>query len=176
MSERSRELMQTFGKLLQNRAFIMSVGHQPGMGGHGGPGGRGGQMRLLHLLYQAKNGLTNADIAEMLDIRPSSVSAGISKLADAGLVERVPSENDKRAVIVKLTDQGRQMFDQYDERVDDWSEKLFGSLSDEEQTQLRELLTKVTHHVGDLKLDEFMPNHHNWPHQGMGPMGRRPRW
>jgi len=176
MSEQSRELMKSFGKLLQNRAFLMSVGHQPGMGGHGGPGGRRGQMRLLHLLAQAKNGLTNADIAEMLDIRPSSVSAGISKLADAGLVERVPSENDKRTVIVKLTAQGRQLFDQYDERADDWSAKLFGGLSDDEQAQLNELLTKLAHQVSDLDMDEFMPNHHGWPHGGVNGMGRRPRW
>ncbi|WP_125580172.1 MarR family winged helix-turn-helix transcriptional regulator [Levilactobacillus cerevisiae] len=178
MSEKSRELMKTFGKLMQNRAFLMSVGHQPGMGGHGGTGGARGQMRLLHLLHQAKNGLTNADIAEMLDIRPSSVSATISKLEDAGLAERVPSETDKRAVIVKLTAQGQQMFDQYDERVDDWSEKLFGGLTEGEQEQLGDLLTKVTHHVGDLNMNDFMPTRHDWPHRGMGNMGHmdRPHW
>lgn len=188
MTAKSRDLMKAFGKLMQNRAFMMSVVHQPGMGGHGGPGGGRGQMRLLHLLHQAKNGLTNADIAELLDIRPSSVSVAISKLEDAGLAERVPSETDKRAVIVKLTAQGRAMFDQYDQRVDKWSDQLFGDLTDDEQTQLQELLTKVTHHVVDLNMNDFMPSHHEWPnfgHEGhghnrgmndFGPMGGRPRW
>lgn len=172
MTEKSRDLMKAFGKLFQNRAFLMTVGHQPGMGGHGGPNGGRGQMRLLQLLYQSSAGLTNADIAEILDIRPSSVSATISKLADMGLVERIPSESDKRAIIVKLSDQGRQMFDQYDERVDDWSNQVFGGLTDDEQQQLEALLTKLSHHVDDLNWHELMPKGHGWPHHGMGGMGR----
>ncbi|AYM02354.1 MarR family winged helix-turn-helix transcriptional regulator [Levilactobacillus yiduensis] len=176
MTEKSRDLMKIFGKLLQNRALMMTVGHQPGLGGHGGPGGRG-QMGLLQVLSQSTNGLTNAEIAEILDIRPSSVSALITKLVDAELVERVPSETDKRAVIVKLSAQGREMFDQYDERMDDWSTKLFAGLTDAEQTQLADLLTKFNHHVDDLDWHEMMGHGH--PHFGMrgrGPMGGWPRF
>lgn len=176
MTEKSRDLMKIFGKLLQNRALMMTVGHQPGLGGHGGPGGRG-QMGLLQVLSQSTNGLTNAEIAEILDIRPSSVSALITKLVDAGLVERVPSETDKRAVIVKLSAQGREMFEQYDERMDDWSTKLFAGLTDAEQTQLADLLTKLNHHVDDLDWHEMMGHGH--PHFGMrgrGPMGGWPRF
>ena len=58
MSEKSRELMQTFG-VSQNR-FISPWGIMRWVAGD--LGGRGGQC-ALHLLYQAKNGLTNADIS-----------------------------------------------------------------------------------------------------------------
>lgn len=175
MTEKSRDLMKIFGKLLQNRALLMTVGHQPGMGGHGG--GRG-QMGLLQVLSQSTNGLTNAEIAEILDIRPSSVSALITKLVDTGLVERVPSETDKRAVIVKLSTQGREMFDQYDQRMDDWSTKLFAGLTAAEQTQLAELLTKLSHHVDDLDWHEMMGGHDhpNFGRGGHGPMGGWPRF
>ena len=43
MTESSRDLLKSFGKLLQNRAFLMAVSHQPGMGEHGGPGGGRGK-------------------------------------------------------------------------------------------------------------------------------------
>ncbi|WP_143461352.1 MarR family winged helix-turn-helix transcriptional regulator [Levilactobacillus enshiensis] len=171
MSDESRDLLQSFGKLLQNREFLMVIGHQAGMGGHGGPNGNGGrgQMRLLQLLHHARNGMTNADIAEILDIRPSSVSATISRLEDMGLVERVPSEADKRAVIVKLSDQGQKMFAQYDQRVDGLSEKLFGGLDENEQADLQRLLTKLSHQVSDLDWGDLNHRGNDWPHHGFGP-------
>ncbi|AKP64062.1 transcriptional regulator [Levilactobacillus koreensis JCM 16448] len=169
MSDESRDLLQSFGKLFQNREFLMVVGHQPGMGGHGGPNGGRGQMRLLQLLHHAKNGMTNADIAEILDIRPSSVSATISRLEDMGLAERVPSKADKRAVIVKLSDRGQEMFDQYDQRVDGLSEKIFGGLDADEQAALERLLTKLNHQVGDLDWADLNRHGNDWPHHGFGP-------
>ncbi len=167
MTEKSRDLLKSFGKLLHNRGFLMVVGHQAGMGGHGGPNGGRGQMQLAQLLYQTPDGLTNAEIAEILDIRPSSVSATITRLVDAELAERIPSATDKRVVIVRLTDRGREFFDQRDSHVDEMADKLFGGLTPEEQAQLEDLLTKLSHQVDDLQWDDFRRPGHGWPHRGM---------
>ncbi|WP_367296151.1 MarR family winged helix-turn-helix transcriptional regulator [Levilactobacillus yonginensis] len=171
MTDGSRDLLESFGKLLQNRAFLMAVGHQAGMGGHGGPNGRRGQGRLLKVLAKTPDGLTNAEIAEVLDIRPSSVSATINRLEEAGFVERVPSPTDKRAIIVRLSQRGHELFDQYHERKDDVADQLFGRLTADEQVQLEQLLTKLSHQISDLDWDDFMQRGHGWPH-GMG----RPRF
>lgn len=172
MTDESRDLLQSFGKLMTNRMFLMAVGPHPGMGGPGGRGGHRGQGRLLKILAQSPDGLTNAEISEILDIRPSSVSATISRLVDAGFVERVPSATDKRAVIVRLSDRGRDLFAQYDERSHEVADQLFGGLTAAEQTQLEELLTKLNHQIADLDWDDFMQRGHGWPHHGMG----RPRF
>lgn len=181
MTDSSRDLLKSFGKLLQNRAFLMAVGRQVGMGGHGegGPGnGRRGQGRLLKVLAQSPNGLTNAEIAEILDIRPSSVSATISRLVDAGFVERMPSPTDKRSVIVRLSAKGRELFAQYDERVESTADDLFGGLTPDEQQQLDQLLTKLTHQLRDLDWGDYMGHMQGWPHHGMGDrgMGRHPHF
>jgi len=181
MTDSSRDLLKSFGKLLQNRAFLMAVGRQAGMGGHGDGGPRGGnrgQGKLMKVLAQTPNGLTNAEIAEILDIRPSSVSATISRLVDAGFVERIPSTTDKRAVIVRLSDKGRELFAQYDERIDTTADELFGGLTPDEQAQLNHLLTKLSHQIGDLDWGDFMGHMHGWPHHGMGgrDMGQRPHF
>ncbi|NLR09379.1 MULTISPECIES: MarR family winged helix-turn-helix transcriptional regulator [Lactobacillaceae] len=178
MTDSSRDLLKSFGKLLQNRAFLMAVGQQAGMGGHGdgGPGGRRGQGKLLKVLAQSPHGLTNAEIAEILDIRPSSVSATISRLVDAGFVERIPSATDKRAVIVRLSDKGRDLFARYDERVDSTADDLFGGLTPDEQQQLDQLLTKLAHQLDDLDWGDYMGHMQGWPHRGMGGMGRHPHF
>ena len=66
-------------------------------------------MGILRVLADAPAGLTNAEIAEILDIRPSSVSATLNRLEDGGLIEREPSAHDKRVVIVRLSDRGREI-------------------------------------------------------------------
>ncbi|BDZ31915.1 MarR family transcriptional regulator [Lactiplantibacillus sp. WILCCON 0030] len=171
MSDQSRELFNSFGKLMQNRVFLMAVAHQHDMAGMGGHHGTGrGQLRLLQLLAESPAGLTNAEIAEILDIRPSSVSATINRLEEVGLVERVPSKTDKRVVIVRLSEKGQKMADHRDQGVDDLSDQLFGCLSADEQVMLQKLLDKLAQHAPELDLHDFMTNQrdHDWP--------QRPGW
>lgn len=172
MTTNSRDLYQAFGKLMQNRYFMMAVVHQHDFMGHGGPSGSRGQMRLLQLLMDSPAGLTNAEIAEILDIRPSSVSATINRLEEAGLVERIPSETDKRAVIVRLSEKGRQMTDSRDQGIDMLTDKLFGCLTADEQAELQRLLDKLSDNAADIDWQEMrkMGHQSGWPnhHGGFG--------
>lgn len=82
MTVNNRDLFSSFGKLFQNRAFVMAVAQQFHFGDHGSERGGRGQMGILRVLADAPAGLTNAEIAEILDIRPSSVSATLNRLED----------------------------------------------------------------------------------------------
>ncbi|MFC6295852.1 MarR family winged helix-turn-helix transcriptional regulator [Lactiplantibacillus daoliensis] len=171
MSDQSLGLFNSFGRLMQNRAFLMAVAHQHdlvGMDGHHGNGR--GQFRLLQLLADSPAGLTNAEIAEILDIRPSSVSATINRLEEVGLVERVPSQTDKRVVIVRLSEKGQQMAEHRDQGVAEMADKLFGSLTADEQVDLQRLLDKLAKSTPELDVHDFMGHHrdHDWP--------QRPGW
>ncbi|AVK61191.1 MarR family transcriptional regulator [Lactobacillus sp. CBA3605] len=176
MADMSHELFESFGKLMQNRLFFMAVMHQRNFGSHGTGhhGGGRGQMRLLQVLAQSPAGLTNAEIAEVLDIRPSSVSATIKRLETAELVERVPSDTDKRVVIVRLSERGQRLFDQQATQFDDLADQLFGDLTASEQAELQRLLTKLNYRAEDVKLTDFMPRGRGeWPQQ---PGGRDRHW
>lgn len=100
----------------------------------------------------------------------SSVSATINRLEEVGLVERVPSQTDKRAVIVRLSEKGQQMSEHRDDRVDKLATDLFGCLSADEQLELQKLLDKLAQHAPELDLHDFMkqPHNHDWP--------QRPGW
>ncbi|AVK63784.1 MarR family transcriptional regulator [Lactobacillus sp. CBA3606] len=171
MADMSRTLFESFGKLMQNRLFFMAVMHQRDFMHHGGPhhGSGRGQMRLLQILAQSPAGLTNAEISEVLDIRPSSVSATIKRLAAAELVERVPSTSDKRVVIVRLSERGQRLFDQRATQFDDLADQLFGDLTASEQAELQRLLMKLNHRAEDVSLTDFMPHGRgDWPQQPGG--------
>lgn len=47
--------------------------------------------------------ITQKDLAEKLSVRPATLSVAISKLENRGIVQRVPSNSDKRVNYLRLT-------------------------------------------------------------------------
>ncbi|GEP23971.1 MarR family transcriptional regulator [Lentilactobacillus diolivorans] len=134
-----------------------------------------GQHRVLHVL--AKEGtLIQSQLAEILDIRPSSLTELLSKLEDRGLITRTPDENDKRVTNVSLTDEGKKAIETDEGSSDDLINSIFDGLSDEEVDQLNTLFDKLN---GSLKAK--LPDRDDRPdgfhhHHGFGgPHGPRGR-
>lgn len=65
-----------------------------------------GQGRVLALL-KLKDGLSTKELANILGVRVASLNETLSKMEAAGVVERKPSEQDRRVMLVYLTEQGR---------------------------------------------------------------------
>ena len=57
---------------------------------------------------------TAADLSKRLRLDPAYLSRELRKLAQAGLIEKLPSATDRRAAALRLTDQGRTVFDGLD--------------------------------------------------------------
>ncbi|MFD1318432.1 MarR family winged helix-turn-helix transcriptional regulator [Loigolactobacillus zhaoyuanensis] len=145
MSEQTQNLMQQLRKVTHQPTMLMAR-HHPGHFGHPGHRGPG---RLLHLISQ-HDGMTNAEIAEALDIRPSSVSAGLKQLEENAVIERRPAENDKRVSTVHLTATGKEMVTNMAAMRDTMSEKVFTHLTVTEQAELQNLLEKVQQGFSEL--------------------------
>lgn len=152
MTSDTQNLINLFGRLFQQRTFMSAVLQSSRFDNHHQP--NRGQLRVLQLLLEHDQ-LTNSDIVEALDIRPSSVSVLVNKLEEAGLIERVASTEDKRVMLISLSDKGRNFINTAHDFKNELSEDLFSALSTEEQQQLAGILRKL---LGDL--DEKMPN---WP-------------
>ncbi|SFF17966.1 MarR family winged helix-turn-helix transcriptional regulator [Aureimonas phyllosphaerae] len=65
-----------------------------------------GQDRLLATLHE-KGPLTVSGLAEALNVRPSTVSKMMDRLAARGLTKRNHDDVDRRRISVELTDEGR---------------------------------------------------------------------
>ena len=85
-----------------------------------------------------------------LRVRPGSLSELLGKLEQKGLIERERSISDRRRVIVRLTESGRQALTPGETAADD----PFAVLTDEEQTVLRGLLEKVLGLSGSEESEE----------------------
>ena len=97
-----------------------------------------GQGRILAVL-KLRDGISTKDLSYLLGVRVSSLNELLSKLEKGGYVTREPSEQDKRVMLVKLTEKGR------DERQPEPLDfgHIFSCLSDEEQNIFGEYLDRI---------------------------------
>lgn len=66
------------------------------------------QLKLLGCLFRHKGeGMRLKDIAFEMDITPGGMSQAVDVLVRLGLVERFSSEVDRRAVSIRLSDEGK---------------------------------------------------------------------
>lgn len=97
-----------------------------------------GQGRILAVL-KLQDGISTKDLSYLLGVRVSSLNELLSKLEKSGHVTREPSEQDKRVMLVKLTEKGRNA--EEPETAD--SGDFFDCLSGEEQQAFGEYLDRV---------------------------------
>ena len=113
-----------------------------------------GQGRILAVL-KLRDGISTKDLSYLLGVRVSSLNQLLAKLERNGHVTREPSEQDKRVMLVKLTDKGRSAEEPDAVDIGD----IFGCLSDEEQRVFGEYLDRVitvlTEKVGYDDEEEF---------------------
>ena len=88
-------------------------------------------------------GLRLSDVAAALRIAPRSATEVIDALAERGLVQRGPDPDDRRAVVVSLTDAGRSVLDEVEAARAADAERLFARLDDAERAELARLLGRL---------------------------------
>jgi DNA-binding MarR family transcriptional regulator len=107
----------------------------------------------------ASAGLTQQDFGVLMALHRRSCSHGalcreltvstgamtnrLDKLEQAGLVVRTPDPNDRRGVLLELTDQGRAALDQYMDAASTREKALLAGLGSREKQRLNELLQKL---------------------------------
>lgn len=98
---------------------------------------------VLDLLSQ-NDGLRQQQIAELLDIRPQSVSEAIANMEQAGLIRRETDEQDRRSSRVYITPEGQQRQAELLARRIENARRVLAPLTEEEKNTLLSILDKVT--------------------------------
>lgn len=109
---------------------------------HFGPMGdtRKGQGRVLAIL-KLQPEISQKELSYLLDMRPQSLGELLAKLERNGYITRTPSETDRRILNIKLTEEGTRAT-QSDEQEFSF-DKLFECLSEEEQKNLSDYLSRI---------------------------------
>jgi DNA-binding MarR family transcriptional regulator len=107
---------------------------------------------LVHL--SRNEGLNQVSLAELLEVQPITVARLIDKLVAAGLVERRPDPNDRRAQRLFLTERAAPVLEHIWEIADEIYQVVLAGLSQGERDALTNLLTRMRSNICTL-----MPGH-----------------
>lgn len=81
-------------------------------------------------------------IAERLKVTTGGVTVLTTKLLKAGFIEKTQNEADRRASQIHITEAGLEILEQSRKQVDTLFNHLFGMLSEEEISMLRNIFKK----------------------------------
>lgn len=100
------------------------------------------QFSLLAFLW-LEDGLSQTSLSQKTQVDRTTIGGLIDRLEKLGLVQRLPTPEDRRAYRICLTDKGRGLEKELCAIAGDVTEKFLVPLSVEEQTALREALKKL---------------------------------
>lgn len=101
------------------------------------------QRRVLALLG-AHGALTQQRLLDELELAPASLSEIVGKLESKGLVTRERFEQDKRIMLITLTEEGRSSAERILAEQADAAQEIFAKLDEREREQLEALLERIT--------------------------------
>jgi DNA-binding MarR family transcriptional regulator len=105
---------------------------------------------VLAALYRSPDGLKMTELSQALMVSNGNVTGIVERLVQDGLVRRLPVEGDRRAMVVRLTEKGRENFASMAEVHERWIGSLIGSIDNNDAGRLHDLLGKVTVDKRDL--------------------------
>ncbi|MCG6200755.1 MarR family winged helix-turn-helix transcriptional regulator [Psychromonas antarctica] len=82
-------------------------------------------------------------LAEKVGVTTGTLTVQVDKLVDAGLVQRIPQQTDRRSIFVGLSEKGRALFAEHDNLHLQLTTQLTASFSDKEISQLLSLFDRM---------------------------------
>lgn len=101
------------------------------------------RFELMAQLARHPEGLKMSQLSQRLMVTGGNVTALADFLEAEGLIVREPVADDRRAIRLRLTEQGRERFDTIAQEHERWVVSLFDGLSRQEQLALHALLGKL---------------------------------
>lgn len=104
-------------------------------------------LKAVHASYLAtlcrNPGITQEQLAKLVFVNKSNAARQLAILEEGGFVERRPSEDDKRAVLVYPTEKALEVLPQIRQTFRDWESLVAIDLTDEERQLLVSMLDKM---------------------------------
>lgn len=91
--------------------------------------------------------LSQSELAQELGVESATVVPLINRLVEAGLVERVLTERDKRKRLLVATPKGLELFHRVKAVADELREEILTVITPEEQEITQRVLTRLLHEV-----------------------------
>ena len=103
------------------------------------------------VVINTEESLPQSYISQLLNIRGGSVTKALKRLDAKGLVEINPNPENKSKNIVKITDKGRNVTNEFIKIIEDIENEIFSDFTSEEKTKLKINLRDLSKKYYELK-------------------------
>ncbi|MEI5999701.1 MarR family transcriptional regulator [Paraburkholderia bengalensis] len=102
---------------------------------------------LMAQLERHPEGLKMTELSRRLMVTGGNVTGITDQLEKEGLVSRDTDPNDRRSISVRLTTEGRALFDRMAIAHEQWVVEMFGGLDLDEKSRTHQKLGKLKQHL-----------------------------
>ena len=106
----------------------------------------GEQGRILHVLWE-NDGISNRELSKESGLAMSSLTTMLERMEEKKILERSVDENDKRKILIFLTDYAKSLKSEYDEISDKMTKISFEGISENERLAFEKTLENVLHNL-----------------------------
>ena len=99
---------------------------------------------VMSALYRYPDGLKMSEISELLRVSNGNITGIVDRLAQEGLAERTAVPGDRRASLVKLTDNGRITFAEHAAAHESCIDSLLADLTEDDTLGMIKRLDTLT--------------------------------
>ena len=111
-----------------------------------------GQCHMISLIHRYP-GRSQKELADIINIKPATMTVMVKKLEKAELVKRIPHETDQRMLKIYLTEKGDDVFIKLDEIRKKMQMEYYKNFTEEELHTLYELIKKMDDNIKRIKDD-----------------------
>ena len=97
---------------------------------------------VLAQLERAPDGMTMGELSRYLMVSNGNITGLIDRLVQENLVTRLPAAKDRRTQLVRLTDEGRKIFDRMAPAHESWIADLMKGMDHQDLSALLDMLAK----------------------------------
>ena len=109
-----------------------------------------GEMGLLNILAWNKEEFTAGKLSRYTGVGTGGIANLLNSLEKKGCVERTMNPEDRRSVIVSITDTGRALVKEKQEEVLSQTESMLRMLGREDTEELIRIMHRITEMCGDI--------------------------
>jgi DNA-binding MarR family transcriptional regulator len=106
-------------------------------------------MMLLEYQSDREEGLSQAQLSNMMLVNRANITSLIDRMERAHLVERTPAPSDRRSNIIKLTERGWKLLAEIEPLYTKEVKRIMAALKQDEQKAIIEMLEKIRGNISD---------------------------
>lgn len=105
--------------------------------------------RILGMIYHL-NGATQKELADEINTSTAAMSASLTRMQKAGLIEKKSDETDSRKNKIQLTEKGKKIHEETFGKIIDIDSRMLDGFTDEEAEQLFAYIDRIQNNIANI--------------------------